>query len=91
MRWYRDDFPTKNDLQESGNLPLMTHDIAQLVELYRAEIPNDRLTMVRTDIPHRACSDQEERWCISARFAEGRFKDWYEASASVMDLLGLDC
>lgn len=84
MRWYRDSVDVHETVRQEGtNLPLMTHPLPRLTELHRSGIPNDRLVLVRTDIPHRACSDAEARWCISLRFADGLHESWDDAVSSI--------
>lgn len=68
-RAYTDTLYTPYDMWEASSLD----------EICRAVLPNNKLILVRTDIPHAIFTGNSERWCISIRFKDRPELDSWEA------------
>jgi hypothetical protein len=61
---------TKFDAQKQGDLEYAEIELDRLDEMERHPISTQRLTMVRTNVPHNVHMGPTDRWCVSARTFE---------------------
>lgn len=78
MVWYDQRTAVRNVEWDKQGIPRATFLKSQLIELQRLALTN-RLTLVRTDIPHTIECGSDPRWSISLRMQYGKFKTWQNA------------
>ena len=80
MVWYN--LPAEKPIKPfTDNLftPYEMWTASSLEEVSRTVLPNNKMTLVRTDIPHAIFTGNSGRWCISIRFKDRPELDSWEA------------
>lgn len=76
MIWY--EMP-KHDRQIKTSIagtPYLSWPVSEMKEIERHKLSNNKLTLVRVDIPHAIVVRNDDRWCISVRTLGKEFNSW---------------
>jgi hypothetical protein len=83
MIWYKDPEKKNKPKHTAVGSTYLSYYVEELEEIERYILPEKKLTLVKTGIPHSIEAGEHERWCFSLRFKNmeskvPKFNEWNE-------------